>query len=231
MARLKSRTKFPPGEFQVLHPEAGMKQPFKGSFREAVMFEKQFRQKNRSLAESLGLPADEAACEVYVDEYNAKRCISHGWTNFVEIAEAPAPVSAQKKTLLGRVVGVVGSGKAAISAYQAMFGQQGPAPHALAEQRAAVCATCPQNDTKNGIYSYFVKAAAKEILGLLGALKDINVKVKEPDKLGVCKACLCPMRAKVFAPIDNIKQHAPKDIWDQVNKSDPKCWMLTEAGR
>lgn len=229
MARLKSRTKFPPGEFQVLHPEAGMKQPFKGSFREAVRFELEFRRKNKSLAESLGLPADEESCEIYVDEYNAKRCISHGWVNFVELGESPVPLEAQKKTLLGRVVGVVGSGKATISAYQAMFGQQGPVPLETAEYRAKVCVSCPQNDTKNSLYAYFVKAAAKEIMGLLGALKDINLKVKEPEKLGICKACLCPMQAKVFAPIDNIRKNAPKDVWDQVNKEDPKCWMLTEA--
>lgn len=206
-----------------------MKQPFKGSFREAVAFEMNFRRKNSSLAQSLGLPLDEAECEIYVDEYNAQRCISHGWMNFV-VMESAARVT-QKKTLLSRVVGVAQGGRAAISAYTAMFGKVGPVSHDLAEQRAAVCAVCPMNDTKHSMTAHFVKSAADEIMSLLGALKDVNITVKEPEKLGICEACLCPMRAKVFSPISNIQAHAPKEVWTDVSQENPKCWMLTETGR
>jgi hypothetical protein len=229
MPRLKSLTKFPPGEFQVLHPEAGMKQPFKGSFREAVKFELNFRMKNKSLAQSLGLPADETACEVYVNEYNAQRCLAHGYNNFV-IMESASHVTAQKKTLLGRVVGVAAGGKAALSAYTAMFGSRGPVARELADKRAAVCAVCPENDTQNRIYAYFVKTAAAEIMSIIGALQDVDISLTEPKKVGICKVCLCPLKAKCFVPEETVRQKIPKEVHADLAKITTPCWIKDILG-
>lgn len=230
MPRMLSREKFPPGGgFHVLHPEAGMVSPFVGSFRECVNFEAGFRRKNPALAEKLRLSPDLASVEAWVDEQNAIRCLQHGWGNFVMADASPFTIDeAQKKSLFARVAGGLASGKAALSAYQSMFGPEGPVGTELAERRAAVCASCPQNDTKNGIYAYFVKAAADEIMSILGALKDLNLTTSRDSDLGICQACNCPMRAKVFVNIKNIGANVPADARGKLQKEDPRCWILAE---
>lgn len=229
MPRLISRDKFPPGEFQVLHPEAGMKTPFKGSFLEAVTFEMQFRRKNKTLAQSLGLEATQEACEIYVDEYNAQRCLSHGWGNYVLLGEGAARVT-QKKTLLGRVAGVVAGGNAAMSAYMAMFGARGPVSKDAAEKRAAICAVCDHNDTKNGFYAYFVKSAADELMNIIGALKDVDIIVKDPERIGICKICLCPLRAKCHSPISALRDKMPESVHEELKELKTPCWIKQEMG-
>lgn len=232
MPRLKSRDKFPPGEFQVIHPEAGMKAPFAGSFREAVLFELAWRRKNAALAEKLGLPPDLAMCEAWVDEQNAIRCLQSGWGSFVDTDGSSLPIDpAQKKSLFGVAAVGVAKGLSALSAYQSMFGPDGPVGKDVAEARAAVCHKCPKNDTQRGFTAYFVRAAADGIMGLLGALKDLGVQVAEPKKLGICQACLCPMRAKVFVSTKWIRGHIPEMNLGDLQPANPKCWILEELGK
>src|SRR5213594_3383902 len=90
--RLKSRTTFPPGGFQVLIPEAGMKKPFNGSFSEAVKFLMDFRHRNRGLVEKNGWSLDREIVEVDVDLYNAQRLVASGYFGFVELeGDPPTP--------------------------------------------------------------------------------------------------------------------------------------------
>lgn len=229
MPRLASRDKFPPGEFQVLHPEAGMKKPFTGSFRECVDFEMAFRTKNKSLAQSLGLPLDATAVEIWVDEQNALRCIANGWINFVVIEEGAERVT-QKKTLLGAAAAGFGSVNAAASAWSDMFGSHGPVSMEQAERRAAVCVSCPHNDTKNGLYAYFVKGAADRLVGILGALKDINLRLADPSKVGICTVCLCPLNAKVLAQTDVLQHKMPPHVKAALSQLTTPCWMKQEIG-
>lgn len=230
MPRLASRDKFPPGEFQVLHPEAGMKSPFHGSFNECVAWEMNFRTKNRSLAQNLGLPLDKTAVEIYVDEYNAQRCIAHGWTNYVIIEESPERISQKKTSFLGRVAGVAGGANAAASAWMDMFGSHGPVSLEQAEKRAAVCAECEHNDTKNGLFQYFIKETADKLVGVLGTMKDLNLKLAEPSKVGICKVCLCPLNAKCLAQIEVLRGKMPKQVREELSQLKTPCWMKTEMG-
>lgn len=228
MARLKSHTKWPPGGFQVLHPEVAMKKPFSGSWNEAVEFERKFRIANPTLCVKFGWKTSPDACAEFVDSYNAARCVSGGWLDWVMPEGVANFPQAQKKTVLGTVAAVVRSTRAALDAYATMFGKTGPVGKPLAETRAVVCAGCPQNDTKGGLADHFTAAAADEVMGLLGALKDLDVRVADPDKLGVCRACSCPLRAKVFANLDSIVKHLQPDVWAQLPEN---CWMRTEAKR
>lgn len=94
--RLKSREKWVPGGFQVLHPEVGQKEPFSGSFSEAVRFEVNFRRKNPGICAKNGWSANAEEVEEFVEDYNARRCVAGGWLNFVALDVAPprVPVSA-----------------------------------------------------------------------------------------------------------------------------------------
>jgi hypothetical protein len=93
-----------------------------------------------------------------------------------------------------------------------------------------VCITCPLNDTKSGIYNLLSKAAADEVMIMIGAIKSLDLKTAHDTNLGVCTACGCPMRGKVWAPMENLMANMPPDVWPKLSRQ-PKCWMLTEGGR
>lgn len=235
MPRLKSRNKWPPHGFQIMLAEIGMKTAITGSFEEVVAAFSKIVKQNPALAQKFGWPTHPAGQADFVDEREAARMISHGWTDFVEfgtpLVYAPAPATDEKKNWRGVAAAVISGGKAAYTAYRDMFGPHGPVARDVAERRAAVCHSCPQNDTVGGVASYFVDSTAKGIMALLGALKDLQVTVAEPDKAGICKACKCPLRAKLFVQIAVISEQMPKPLWPQLQQANPKCWILSEAGK
>lgn len=202
-----------------------MKAPFSGSFDEAVVFEFKFRKSNPQLAANLGLELTVGACETYVDDYNAQRCIAGGWLNFVDSQSPPPEPSYVKKNPLASAAGTL---KSAVSAWAELFGTSHPVPKELGEQRALVCSVCPQNDTEGGLLAYFTDELAKKAMSVVAVLKDQDRTTSVDDKLGVCKACHCPMRAKVFVSLENIVQNMQAEAWP---KLDQACWIKREAGR
>lgn len=225
MPHLLSRAHWPPGGFQVLHPEIGMKAPFSGSFDEAVVFEFRFRKSNPELAAKLGLELSVGSCETYVDEYNAQRCIAGGWLNFVDSQSPPPEPSYVKKNPLASAAGML---KSAVSGWVELFGTGKPLPKEVGERRALVCAVCPQNDTEGGLLAYFTDEMAKKAMSAVAVLQVQDRTTSVDDKLGVCRACNCPMRAKVFVSLENIVQNMQAEAWP---KLDPKCWIKAESGR
>lgn len=233
--RMKSRNLFPPGEWQVLHPEAGMKEPFKGSFNEAAMFEYGFRRKNPALAQKLNLPANLESSENWVDEFNSNRCVAHGWTSFVNLESVASQVEfaipdnsgGSKKNWPKPAVGGV---KAAADAYASLF-REGPVERALAEDRAAICSQCPQNNTRTSLTSIFTGAAASAVTSLIGMVRDMNMSTSLDSRLGICDACLCPMKAKVHVRIGTLTGSMPNDVWPKLERTALKCWVLSESGR
>jgi hypothetical protein len=234
MPRLKSRTKHPPYDFQLLLPEIGMKEPITGSFDDILAAFRRVIQKNPGHAQRFGWPLDPKEQANFLDEREAQRCLAHGWTEFVDFGgtgPSPIPAPTVKKNWREVAAAVVSGGKSALFAYNSMFGPGGkPVARELAEQRAAVCLACPQNDTEGGLLSYFTESAARGIMGIMGALRDLDVRTSVNDKLGVCKACLCPLQAKVFVPADSIQKHLPANLWPTLSR-EPLCWILREANR
>lgn len=89
-----------------------------------------------------------------------------------------------------------------------------------ANSRAEVCASCPHNlgikyADRWGDYS-------KVIMSVLGWVRGQNLRTAFDKKLGVCDACNCPMKVKVFVPKDIILLHMPESskqkLWE-------KCWL------
>jgi hypothetical protein len=216
-------------------PEVGMKKSLSGSFREMVVAFAGIVQKNPALAQKLHWPTDLVGQEAFVDERECRRLLSGGWPSFVDQTVAPAPSrwnpSEVKKNWRG-VAAVIKGGKAAFAAYASMFGPGGkPVDRDLAEARAKVCRDCPKNDVDGGLSAHFLEGTAKGVLSLLGALKDLDVSTSVDDQLGVCKACLCPTRAKVFVPLTVIVANMPAAVWPELQKEGAPCWILRESGR
>jgi hypothetical protein len=225
--RLKSRTEFPPGGFQLLLPEVGMTKSLSGSFREMVEAFAMIVQKNPALAQRLGWPTQRAAQEAFVEERECRRLVSQGWSQFVDLSGPNyVPLPEVKKKGLAAVAGGAKAARSAIMAYTAMFSKTGPVANDVAIARASVCVDCPKNDTQNSLKNLFVETAAKEIMALLGALKDMTLTTPYDEKLGICTACHCPMRAKIHAPIEAIRAGMPQEVWQEI-QTVPNCWIKT----
>lgn len=99
-----------------------------------------------------------------------------------------------------------------------------PVASGLAEERASICATCPQNK-KGDLISFFVKPVADLIRKQLEERKELKLSTSKDADLNVCDACGCPIKLKVHVPLRFIKSHIKSP---EFNKLDPRCWILKE---
>lgn len=132
-------------------------------------------------------------------------------------------------SLSGAVVGAVdGIRKLAAGAALLMDWEESgaaPVPSALANSRAAICATCPKNDPE-GLSKFFTVPVADPIRKRLERLHAMNLSTPSDDKLHVCAACLCPLKLKVHTPLDLILKRLKPKFKAEL---DPKCWILCES--
>lgn len=229
MARMKSFINHPPGSWQFLQPEAGQVQPFVGSFNFVVDEVTRLRQANTFLCERYGWRTDRPAIENEVEQYNVARCIAGGWFDFL-IADDPntgaytsaAPPPPEKKKRPG-VVGAVRNVKAGVAVLLDWLGSGAkPVEAALAEARAVLCSDCPKNNGGD-FTSYFTEPIAAKIRTQLEIKNDLQLHTPNDDRLTVCSACSCPLRLKVWTPLEHILAHTPDEVKTQL---DPRCWIL-----
>ena len=221
MPRLKSRIEWPPKGFCVLHPEAGMKQPFSGAFSECVTFEHKFRRANPAIAARNGWSDDISEIERYVDESNAQRCLANGWLNFVEVGDVPVLPQHLEPSQKKRP-GLVAAAKTALSAYRDLFAH-GPVDRTLAESRAKVCVACPLNNTKDTLIGRFEERLALELTALVGLVKDMSLTTSQDSRLGICDGCKCVNKVKVHVRQEVIERDMASDVRAKLH---PSCWVL-----
>ena len=80
---------------------------------------------------------------------------------------------------------------------------------------------CPQNGTGN-FTKWFTLPAANYIHKHLATLHEADITTPWDDYLGICEACLCPLKAKVWCPLDIIQAHATPEGLARLDKS---CWI------
>lgn len=226
MPHLRSRTEHPPYSFQFLQPETGQSSPIAGSFNHVVEQVMMLRQANPFLAERHGWRTDREGVEHEIDMYNTARCIAGGWLNFVVMDDnsPPAPLyvmppTSQKKSAVAQVRNVA----AGVGVLLDWLGSGGkPVEQSLADSRAEICATCPKNDGGD-FTAFFTKPIADKIRTQLEIRGDLQLRTSHDDKLTVCSGCDCPLKLKVWTPIDHILAHTSDDT---KTKLDPRCWIL-----
>jgi hypothetical protein len=231
MARLKSRTAHPPYGFRFLQPEAGQIKEFEGSFNHVVEQVQMLRLANPFLCERYGWRTDTAGIEAEIDAYNTARCIAGGWMDFILPDEPGQAVASYSPPAEKKRLGVVGGVKrvaAGVALLVDWLGSGGkPVDGALAEKRAQVCARCPRNDGGD-IKAYFTEPIADKIRVQLEMKGDLQLRTSVEDRLTVCSACDCPLKLKVFVPLDYILEHTSADTKTRL---DPLCWILSEERR
>lgn len=224
MARLKSRTEFPPGSFQFLQPQTGWSATA-GSFDSVVRQVIGHRAGNRAITKQYNLATDYDPVANEVDEFNAARCLSHGWDGF--IINAPAQ-SFRQPTPFKKLQNVVGGAKRVVAGVKAVALWLGdglkPVEASTANGRASICAVCPQNGDPNFIERLSAEGAA-EIKTMMAIKHDLTLTTPFDAKLHTCKACSCHLPLKVFAPLDYVTKTMSAATRQGL---DQRCWILLE---
>lgn len=233
MSRLKSRQKFIPNGFVFYQPETKWHSTRMTSFENVVQGLIAHRKANPFLTQKHGWSTDyDEVCEE-VDAYNARICERMGWTDFI-MASASSPPPPKFKPLslldqkqLGAVAGRVKkiwSGVRTINEW--IDSNTDPVDPPLAEARAATCVACPLNGSGD-FTKWFTQPASEAIKRQLEKVSNKKLVTSVDDKLGVCEACLCPMKLKVWTPLDYIKPHVSDDVLKELAKG-KDCWVLKE---
>jgi hypothetical protein len=232
---LKSRTTWPPEGWRFFEPATGWNAPSGLDFNTLVAVIIKHRKANRQHKKS----TDPEVVAQELDDYMCDWIRSHprygknysSWCTdqaqpasfMLPLPKRSRPVGAGEDVAGGRRF--FQNASTGIKTWIDWFGEGKLVDKTVAENRAAICIECPQHATHKGIFGWFVGAAVQEIKAIFSALNDLNMKTSMDEKLKVCKACDCPMRAKVWAPIEIIKRHLSKEAFDRL---DGKCWIRKE---
>jgi hypothetical protein len=172
------------------------------------------RQANKAVCAKYKLSTDPATITTELENYTRLRLG----------IPLPAPPSffQRRSSPVSRVVGVAADIKRAAQGTAVVLDwlTSGGAPvaQALANKRAAVCATCP----KNVEGSWYTVAPAELIKDTLEARKDLTLATPHDASLKSCGVCLCLMKLKVWTPLHFIVDHTKPDI---MREFPPHCWI------
>ena len=91
----------------------------------------------------------------------------------------------------------------------------------LAQQRADVCLVCPLNE-KMPIWESLAQSQANQLRKQLELKASMKLAVRGEDGLHTCKACMCLLKLKIFAPKKRILEVT------KLHDLHPDCWILKE---
>ena len=100
-----------------------------------------------------------------------------------------------------------------------------PVPAWKAVRRALVCEKCENNRSATGWKDRVTAEAAKTVKAIFKYKDNAHLKVPNEDKIGVCSACDCPLKLKVWIPLDVIWDNTPET---ELAKFAKGCWILEE---
>ena len=221
MSRLKDRNRqIPNGLFFYVPQTKWRSQPW-ASFDTIVHSLIAHRQGNKFLADKFGWSTDYDVVADEVDAFNSRVCEQMGWNQFITgegglspPISSPPQLSGLNKLAAGARVLVewITSGAEAV-------------PIERANLRAATCAICPLNGPGDWT-RYFTQPVSNAIAEQLKKRRNMNLSTPSDDKLGICTACLCPLKLKVHVPIDKILARLKPEVKADL---DPACWILLES--
>jgi hypothetical protein len=222
--RLKSRRECPPNGFQHKEKTSGW---FLQTWDFNLLVDETI--KHRRANPQLKLSTIKSQVEDEIDTENAIRVLAiKGAEIYVVSGGGPVPKPILPRNLPNRLAAVVGAGKKLVSGAELLeewLGSGGkPESENVANSRAMVCAQCPKNGS-GGLLRYFTEAASERIRRTLEIKNDMSLSTPFDEKIGVCEACLCPLKLKVWAPLDLVKKHLTPEAWEDL---DPTCWILNE---
>lgn len=226
MPRLISRQKQIPNGFIFYQPQTGWKAPPFASFDTIVNALIAHRRGNPFLAQKFGWPMDYETVATELDEFNAAVCLKMGWNDYVADAApgggpAPAPFLPPNNHQ-GRLQKLAAGARVQL---EWILSKEDAVPADVANARAAVCATCPMNESGDWT-SFFTVPISEAIRAAMAQRKGWELSTPYDDKLHVCSACLCPLPLKMHMPIDRILSRLPEESKAALH---PECWIKKEG--
>lgn len=232
MPSLKNRNHNIPGGFTFLQSETGFEAPKNLSFAAVVDAVVKHRIGNQWLVKKHGWLTNWNAVAEEVDAYNALRMQANSkWHHFLDEgggSSASSPFHFPRQYQPANAVAGARKVTVGVKVLLDWLGGGGRAvPKEQAEKRAAVCTVCPQN--RDGDWTTIFTQPVSEMLRLqLGIKNDLKLATSRDDQLHVCTACSCPLKLKVFTPINHIVDNMDYATKARLQPSDPVCWILSE---
>lgn len=100
-----------------------------------------------------------------------------------------------------------------------------PVPEMIADVRASICARCPLNRPKEDFAEVITGKIADAIYDQTIVKNALGRTTKVEDALGVCDACGCSLRLKVWVPLETIRARTDAATMDDFA---PGCWIRSE---
>jgi len=235
--RLKSRESQIPEGFVFYEPSTRWRSTPWASFSTIVQEVIAHRRGNPQLTTKFGKSIDQATVENEVDAFNANICAQMGWTKYIIASEGAPPVAPKSSALSAAEASQLAAAGAKVKMIWAGIktlaewldsGTPAVAPE-LAESRAATCAACPLNGSGD-LGQWFVTPTANAIKKQVERLQERKLTTSNDEKLNICTACLCPLKLKVHAPIEIIKNHSVDSALDKMRTA-PACWVIAEIAK
>lgn len=238
MARMKSRQVFPPNGWEYLQSQTGwsIPDPRNTGFDQAVQALIAHRKANAWITQQNKLATDYNTVANEIDEYNAAKCLAHpGWEHFVGNPEPPKSWTPSAFSLRRRVEGVVGAVRRTAAGVRLVAEWLGdglkPVEHELAEKRAGVCVTCPNNGDPNWLQKIDA-GLASEIKTLIEIKHDLKLTTIHDANLMTCQPCDCYLKLKVHSNIEHIKNNMPAEVLSKLRtvktSTGLPCWVISE---
>ena len=214
-----------------MQPQTGFEAPPGQSFNVVTQALIAHRKANLGLVKQHNWALDFESVANEVDAYNDARCRAHGWLDYVSGGPSDFRWPATPLRSLPRPAVAAGAGatvkrvKAGIKTLLDWLGSGGrPVEQALADVRSERCVQCPLNG-QGGLEHYLTVPASNAIKLQLEIKNDMKLATSSDEKLGVCEACLCPLKLKVWCPLDHIMKQMDDETFSRLH---PRCWIIGE---
>lgn len=243
MATLKNRAAAIPHGFQFYQATTRWSLPvdLSRSFDVSVQQVLDYRKGNPGLSAQHNLSLNRNVIADELDQFNAQRMVSGGWTGFVNLEGSSdpkmppqqAPLAARLQQRVQGVAEVVGNASAAAALLAEWLGEGGmPVSAELSNKRAKVCLHCPQNADPNWLQK-LEAVAAKKIKSMLAWKHQLTPPVEQEGKLLTCQVCDCYLPLKVVVPMKHITRGTSPETMAELRtvltNAGEKCWVVTES--
>lgn len=232
MPRLKDRNKQTPGGHKFYDPILKYRSQPWASIDQIAQGLVQARLGNPALTQQHGWSTEISAVTNEVDQTIARQCQQMGWGQYIvddipqQGGEAMPPnfprrQLPQSQRFLGARLRNVAVAAPMIVDF--IKSKNEAVPIEVATQRANVCRTCVYNEKPNSLLDIFTTTASEAIRKGVETMRGLKLELPNSDELGVCSRCSCPLKLKLFFPIERIREKLSTDIQAELPDY---CWIL-----
>ncbi len=219
MARLKDRQRQIPGGFRFALPDLNYTSPPFASFDTILNAVWTILKANPAVSQARGWPQTRDDAGDWIDEFNADWCFFNGWRDYINGEPGGGP---PKSTPPTSQAARLAAGAKTIAEW---LGEgASPVDGDKAEARAFVCTRCPLN-VPGDLSNFFTRATSDLLRRQIASAREVSLTTIHDNRLGVCSACSCPMRLKVWTPIEIIRRNMTQESKEALHKD---CWIPKE---